>query len=253
MAGVGAGVTLATTLAFSPLYRRWNTALTRRDVLRKAFASSVGAGCVGYAVGRQLQFDINHSEESYYTMRDVRGMLVNSGRYEFLELHPPEAATSISRSDNISTESPPPGIAEKILSACHWFTTTSESLRSMRAFLEQDLLTGGVSQHDANIVTTYLASGLDGNNFQRSLSIGLVGLLYVMRESARTHPRSALYRAPRAARVVVWLGDFFLLGLTAGFAVRKEFSSMAYSGYIRDKAAVAAVLREKFRKELETK
>ncbi|TFY69643.1 hypothetical protein EVJ58_g309 [Rhodofomes roseus] len=249
-ASISAGATFVAAVAFSPLYRRWNTTLTRRDILRKAVTSSAGAGCVGYAFGHTFRYSVDWAlDENNGTISGVYGTLLKTNRSEFLASHPGNSNSVRLIDGPENAPSPPLSISERILTACYQSTTTSKSLQSMRRYLEHDLLASGVSQRDADIAITYAASGLDYGLVWALPAIPLFTALSMGRDSGRAHHRSALYRAPSVPRVLM-LADYLLIGMAihAGLTVLETI----YVDSIQNKAAVAAVLRQKFRKELKS-
>lgn len=251
MAGAGAAAALTFVATFSPWFRQWNPALTRRDVVWKATGSSMAGGCVGYTWGRALQMSADEeNDDSLRTMRRVRQAFRKLDKPSFVASHPQRFIMSSERPDD--PPSTPPALTERISSLCYQLITTSQSIYSIRACLEPDLLVGGVSRYDANIIVTSLASALDRSVWDDSyVPNAVASTLAFVRGSRRLCPCSVFLGAPAAVCVLALFGDSVLFGALLGICLSVDVPAMPYTTLIQDKAAVAAVLRRKFRKELE--
>ncbi|KZT68496.1 hypothetical protein DAEQUDRAFT_766306 [Daedalea quercina L-15889] len=160
LAGAGAGAAFVTVAAFSPRFRQWNLALTRSDVLRKVFVSAAIGGCAGYVVARQLQYIAEEvSDDSRRTIRQVRDVLAEMDKSNFIASYPPLISVSTDRPDDASSAQS--SISERIFFLCFHTLTPSPPFYSMRNCLEHDLLERGVSRRDADITITCLASALN--------------------------------------------------------------------------------------------
>ncbi|KAH9836850.1 uncharacterized protein C8Q71DRAFT_760186 [Rhodofomes roseus] len=233
MAGASAAATLTMTAIYLP-------------------TASLCAGGIAYALGRAIQLHVEQeADDSLRTMRRVREVLMKSSKPDFIARHPPKIISSEHLEHSSSV--PPAPIAESIFALCFQLVTTSRSMNSMSTFLERDLLSSGISRRDANMAISFLASALDRSVWNDDvLPSSIASVLAVLRYSRRSHPRSAFYGAPMVVRVFALLGDSVLFGMIVGSFFWLDAPAVAYSTLMQNKTAVAAVLREKFRTELES-
>ncbi|KZT68506.1 hypothetical protein DAEQUDRAFT_329762 [Daedalea quercina L-15889] len=154
-----------------------------------------------------------------------------------LSSHPPRTTVNVEDPNNS-----PLTMSERIFSLCFQSFATSSALNSMRTCLEQDLLASGVSHRDANIVLLTLASALDRSTWTDEA-------WYCASLATRGHIiPPPYYERPR---VLAFLGDVLFIVGTITVPLKGGTMTSTYAKLIQEKAAVAAVLRAKFRGELE--
>lgn len=81
---------LIATAACSPWFRRWNSNLTRNDVVRKVLVGSALSGCAGYAPAHLVQTAVKDAgDDSRRVMQHARDILYKTETSKFLESYPP--------------------------------------------------------------------------------------------------------------------------------------------------------------------
>ncbi|KZT73491.1 hypothetical protein DAEQUDRAFT_808171 [Daedalea quercina L-15889] len=253
--GLGAGATFTVVLAFSPWFRRWNRAITRRDVVRKVLVSSAIGGSIGYVLARQLQIFVEGIDcEPRHIMRDVRATLRVTKMPEFIASHPGVRDIVATEQSDFSDQSSSSqlNMSERIFTLCYQLFTTRLATHTMQNYLEQDLLASGVSRHDARIVITSLAHALDQDEWRPwFFGFMMVWAYETPKILWRTRPTSAFRGAPLVFRGLAAICDGLLFVPIVLTIYLVDVPAATYTNLIHDKNTVAAVLRAKFCKELD--
>ncbi|KAH9931331.1 uncharacterized protein B0H18DRAFT_1116488 [Fomitopsis serialis] len=153
-------------------------------------------------------------DDSLRTMRRVRQAFRKFDKPSFIASHPQRSIMSPSA---LTIPHPRLHPDREDSSLCYQLITTSQSIYSVRTYLEPDLLAGGVSRSDANIAITSLASALDRSVWDDSYAPNAVAsMLSFVRDARRSRPCSVFLGAPVAVCVLALFGDSVLFGALLG-------------------------------------